>query len=119
MSEWKVKKGNTSVQDMAIYDKEGDLVTNLDTAISIKFQVKETKKGIAKIAKTETDGITINSPLPGWIRVWLNPTETDLIVREYVMAVQLEWSATERYEARIYIDNEETDKFVIEQDIIQ
>lgn len=119
MSEWKVKKGNTSVQDMAIYDKEGVLVTNLDVATSIKFQVKETKKGIAKIAKTETDGITVNSPLPGWLRITLNPVETDLIAKEYVMAVQIVWSPTEKYEARIYIDNEETDKFVIEQDIIQ
>lgn len=120
MSKWLVKKGNTSVQDIPIYKKDGvTLVDNLVDATNIDFQIKETKTGIAKIAKTKDSGITINTPLTGWLRITLIPTDTDLIAKHYIMAIQIIWSDTEKYEIKIYIDNQETDDFVIEQDIIQ
>lgn len=120
MSEWKVKRGNTSVQDIPVYKKDGTtLVDNLASATDIEFQVKETKAGTAKITKTKGDGIDVNTPSTGYLRLTLTPTDTDLTAKRYVMACEITWSATEKYEVKIYIDNQETDQFIIEQDIIQ
>ena len=60
MSEWIVKQGNTAIQDVLIKDRDGNPVTNLDTAEAIKFQVKKNKtdsSASALIEKTKGDGI--------------------------------------------------------------
>jgi len=121
MKFWRVKRGNTSVQDVPIYDKDGvTLVQNLASATSIKFQVKEGKTDATpKIAKTETDGIEVDTPSTGYLRITLKPTDTAITIAEYYMALQVIWTADEVYEVNIEIDNEETDRFKVEQDVIQ
>ena len=64
-------------------------------------------------------GIAVDTPTTGYLRVTLLPTDTDITPKRYVMALEIIWSANEKYETRIYIDDQETDDFIIEQDTIQ
>ena len=117
---WKVVKGNTSIQDIPVYDRDGTLVTNLASATEIKFHVKTSNTVTAKtIEVTKTGGgIVVDTPSSGYIRITLTPTLTAITVGTYVMALEITWSATSVYECRIYIDNKETKTFEIEQDIV-
>jgi len=119
MSEWRVKRGNTSIQDILVKDRDGDTVTTLATATDIEFQVKEKKTNSFKIEKTKGAGIQVDTPTTGYLRITLLPTDTDIARKRYVMGLEITWSANVKYETRIYIDDNETDDFVIEQDTIQ
>ena len=121
MNQWLIKKGNTSVQDIPIYDKAGVLVTNLVDAEEIKFQIKKEKDDVTpKVEKTLISGIAVNTPLTGWLRITLTPedTGTSLAVGDYFMALQIKWSVTEIYEVDIEIDDVKTERLRIKQDII-
>ena len=121
MEQWLVKKGNTSVQDIPVYDKDEVLVTNLVAATEIKFSIKKNKKDAAAlVSKTVGAGIAVNTPSPGYLRITLTPTDTGttLSVGDYFMAIQITWSATEIYEVIITIDDVKTESFRIRQDII-
>lgn len=122
MKQWLIKKGNTSVQDIPVYDKDGVLVTNLGDATEIKFQIKEKKDDVTpKVEKTLILGIAVNTPSAGYLRITLNPTDTgtSLAVGDYFMALQITWSSTEIYEVIIEIENKRTNRLRIQQDIIQ
>jgi len=120
MKQWIVKKGNTSVQDIPIYDKNGDLVTNLASVTAIKFQVKEGKEDTTpKISKTLGSGIEVNTPSSGYVRITLIPTDTAIDVGDYYMALQITWSSTDEYETVLEIEGKETEGFRIKQDTIQ
>lgn len=118
MSEWKVKKGNTSIQDIACYDKDDVLLTDLVSTTAIKFQVKKTKIGSTIIEKQKGAGLAINTPTQGYIRVTLLPTETDIVPTTYYMALMLIYSATVKYECILKVNNVETSEFIVEQNII-
>ena len=119
MKQWLIKKGNTSVQDIPVYDKDSVLLTNLATTTEIKFQVKKNKTDTtALIEKTKGAGIEVNTPSAGYLRITLLPTDTAISVGDYFMALHLKWSSSEIYEVIIEIDDEKTDRFRIQQDII-
>lgn len=119
MSAWRVKKGNTSIQDMLVKDRDGNIVTNLADASTIKFQVKESKEATTKkIEKTKGSGIDVDTPSTGYLRITLTPTETALDPKRYIMACEIDWGGDNKYEVRIYIDNHETDEFIVEQDAV-
>ena len=121
MEQWRVKKGNTSVQDIPVYDKDEVLVTNLVAATEIKFQIKTLKEDAAALVeKTVGAGIQVNTPSSGYLRITLLPvdTGTTLSVGDYFMALQITWSANEIYEVIITIDDVQTERFRIAQDII-
>ena len=116
---WKVKRGNTSIQDILVKDRDGDAVANLASATEIIFHVKSTETGAAVIERKKTLGdIVVDTPSSGYIRITLTPTNTTQTVGKYLMAIEITWSATSKYECRIYIDNKETKTFEIEQDIV-
>lgn len=124
MKQWLIKKGNTSVQDIPIYDKDGVLITNLAIATEIKFQIKKNKTDAAALVeKTDSTGggIEVNTPSTGYLRITLLPEDTGVTLSkgDYYMACQITWSATEIYEVDIYIDNVITEQLRIKQDIIQ
>jgi hypothetical protein len=77
MSEWKIKKGNTAVQDIPIKDEDGILVTTFATATEIKFQIKLLETGVALIEKTVGAGIEINTPSTGYLRLTLSAIDTN------------------------------------------
>ena len=118
MAEWKVKKGNYSVQEIQCLDKDGVALTNLASATEIKFQVKKTKTSTAAIEKTVGSGIEVNQPSTGYIRVTLLITDTDLLPDTYYMGLQITWAGGQVYECVLKISDVETDSFVIEQDIV-
>ena len=119
---WIVKKGNKSVRDMEIIDKNGNAVTNLADATEIKFQIKKNKTdAVALVEKTKGAGIEVNIPSTGYLRITLLPTDTGGILKkgDYFMALQIKWSATDIYEVRIKIAGIVSENFRITQDIIQ
>lgn len=119
MGEWLVKKGNTSIQDIPIKDKDDVLVQNLASATSIRFQVKTTRLASTVIfEKTVSNGIQVNTPNLGYLRITLTPTDTDIPVGRYVMALEIVWSPTLKYETRIEVDGRKTEVFRIEQDAV-
>jgi len=119
MSKWMVKKGNTSVQEILIQDKSGAAVTDLATAEYIKFQVKESALAPAVlIEKTVGDGIEVNTPSAGYLRITLKPADTLIDPQKYLMALEIKWTATKLYEVTMMADGSETEIFEIEQDIV-
>lgn len=121
MSEWVVKKGNTSIQDVEVNDKDGAPVTNMADATDIDFQVKIAKEDeTPKITKTKDDGITVlTGDDLGKLRITLLPEDTEIEVRKYFMGLQICWDANTIYEVDLTIDGEETDVFRITQDVVE
>jgi hypothetical protein len=118
MSEWKVKRGNTSEQEIPVYDRNDILVQDLAAASEVKFVVKKNETTtVGEIVKAVGSGITINSPETGYLKIILDPDDTNIDIRTYYMGLQIIW-ASKAYEVRIYIDDVETERFVIEQDIV-
>lgn len=120
MNSWIVKKGNKSVRDILIKDKDGNIVSSLADAEEIKFQVKKDKTGSSTgIEKILNDGIEVNTPTEGYLRITLKPTDTNITIGHYFMALQIKWNVVDVYEIKIMINKKVSDKFIIEQDIIQ
>jgi len=121
MKAWEVKKGNKSVRDVLIKDKEGVTVTNLADAQEIIFQIKRKKTDVALVEKTKSNGIAVDTPSEGYLRITLLPVDTEvaLIVGDYYMGLQIKWSATDIYEVKIEIDNIEAEFFRVKQDTVR
>jgi len=119
---WTVKKGNKSVRDILIKDKDGNTVTNLSAATEIKFQIKKEKEDVAALVeKTKGVGIEVlTGDDLGELRITLLPddTGTTLSVGDYFMALQIKWSPTDIYEVNITIDGVKTERLRVRQDII-
>ena len=118
---WQVKRGNTSIQDIPIYQKDSTtLETNLAAVREITFQVKTSKTASAAvIEKLESaGGILVDTPSTGYVRITLSPEDTDIDIGMYVMGLQVDWSAASIYEVRIEIDDVETTEFEVEQDVV-
>ena len=118
MSSWQIKQGNSSIQDVAIKDSEGNLVSDLDQTSAIKFQVKSDINGQALIEKTKNDGIQINTPSSGYVRITLDPADTELNPGIYHMALELTYSDGRKYEVNLKASGMNTSIFYVTKDII-
>ena len=118
MNFWKIKRGNTSVQDIAVRDKDGALVQNLSEATAIKFQVSEHYESNGLIDKTKEEGIEVDTPEIGYLRITLLPAETNLPARKYFMGLQIKWSDEKIYETVMKVDGEITDRLEIIPELI-
>lgn len=120
MSKWIVKKGNTSVQEILIKDKKGEIVTTLGVAEYIKFQVKKTKTATAVVIEKTVagGGIVVDPAANGYLTITLTPTDTLIDPQMYVMGLEIKWTAVNLYEVTMVVDGEESDVFEIEQDIV-
>jgi len=121
MSEWKVIKGNTSIQEIEVNDKDGIAVPNMADATDIDFQIKIAKLDEdSVIAKTKGNGIEVlTGDDLGTLRITLWPEDTEIEVRKYFMGLQLKWDAITIYEVDLTIDGVETDVFRITQDMVE
>lgn len=91
----KIKIGNSIDILFLIKDSTGVAITNLATATAIKFMVKVNATdtdSTAKISKTLSSGITINTPVTGNVKVTLTGADTTLTPGRYFMALQIEWT---------------------------
>ena len=119
--QWEIKKGNTSIQDFLVTDKNDATVTTLSTATSIKFQIKKTKTAAtALVEKTAIAGIQVNTPTTGYLRITLTPTDTGttLSVGDYFMGLRITESDGKVYETNLSIDDIKTEKLRIRQNIV-
>lgn len=122
MTAWRIIQGNTYKQEIPIEDEKGVLVTDLASADTIKFQVKEKKEESESplISKSKDSGIEVNQPEVGYLRITLVPSDTQDVrpSERYFMAVQVKWSEAKIYEYKLKIDGELTDKFTVRAGII-
>jgi hypothetical protein len=118
MSELLIKKGNIKVEDIPVYDKDGDLITNLATATDGRFDIKSQETGAVLVSKTIGAGIDIDTPVVGYIRLTLTPTDTDQTPGYYYMGLQFMWGANDVRECYIKIEDIVTEKLKITQDIV-
>ena len=121
MNAWIVKTGNTSQQDFEIQNKYGVAVKDLASAASIRFQVKERgkEKGSPIISKSLGDGIEVDTPTLGCLQITLLPSDTAIRPGErYVMGCGVEWGSDEKYEVYMYLNGKETNKFIVEGNVV-
>ena len=118
MSDHIIKKGNTDVHDIAIYDKNGVLLTTLATASAIKFQIKATEDGVALVSKTLASGIEVDTPSTGYLRITLTASDTTQTPGTYFMGLQITWPSGEVREVAMEVDGVETEMVQIAQDVV-
>jgi len=118
----RVKKENAITIKVLVKDSEGTIISDLATATFVKFMVKETKttpNAEAIITKSIGDGLTIDDPSTGYIKVVLTSVDTNISIGYYVMAIQIEYSPTNIQEINLSEEGSTTDAFEIYQDIIR
>jgi len=119
MSIWKVKKGNTSVRNIPIYKKDGvTLVDNLASVLTAKFVVRDKATKVVKIERTKGSGIEMNTPILGWVRITLVPTNTNIAVEKYDMGLEFSWDADTCYEVKMYVAGKVSKEFEIEEGVV-
>lgn len=121
MSEWTVKKDNTSIQEIEVFDKNDAPVINMADATHIDFQVKK-KSGdeVPIISKTKDDGIEIlTGDDIGKLRITLLPADTEIDVAQYLMGLQIRWDEITNYEVDLTIDGRRAWFFRIVEDYVE
>ena len=120
-----LKYGNSANLVVAVKDKDGVLVTNLSTAVTVKFMVKVKKTDLdsnAVISKDLTSGITVDDPSAGYLTIVLSALDTSVDPRRYFIAIQINYASSS---FEIYLkedDREDTnpiDVVSVTQDIIR
>jgi len=109
----KIYQGDSIDLIFPVKDTDGALLSDLGTAIAIKFMVKTLKTdsdGSALISKSLGSGVTADSPTLGYITVNLDRADTLSIVGIKYFGVQIEYSASSVKELFINYDNEYTDQ---------
>lgn len=119
MNFWKIKRGNSSIQEIPIYNIDGDLITDLDDLSTAKFVVKKERDGTALIEKTLGSGVEADAPSPGYVTITLAPADTNLPPKKYFMALELVWTSGLKYEVIFKIDGLESEMMEILPQIIQ
>jgi hypothetical protein len=114
----KIKRGNTFVFEIPVYDLNGDLVETLASTTAVKFHLKASKTGQYIVEKTKGSGIAVDTPSTGYVQIVLTPTDTDQDIKTYLYGLQCEWSAAEVYEVFTKIDGAWDDEIEIVQDIV-
>lgn len=120
MSGWEILRGNSSTQEILIKDKDNAIVTNLDAAESITFKVKEKKTDTtAKITKTVGEGIEVDTPSEGYLRITILPSDTENLEPDlYFCGLEIKWSDVLIYEILLSFDGRPTEQFWVKQDTV-
>ena len=117
-----IKYGNKSVLVFSLTNKDTGLpVSDLASAIAIKFQMKDTQTGVAIISKYLTSGVERNVPITGDITVTILPADftAAVTVGKKYAAIQIEYSAIDIREIDLRYSDITFDQIEIVQDIIQ
>ena len=120
MNTWKVKKGNTSIKNIPIYQRNGvTLVDNLASALTARFIIRDKATKLIKIEKAKGNGLEIDIPVLGWIRITLSPTNTNLPVKKYEMGLEFSWDAETRYEVLLMVDGKISSEFEVREGVVE
>lgn len=111
----KIKKGNTFILEVPIYDRNGALVTTLAAATTIKFQLKASQEGTAIVEKTVGAGIVVDQPETGYVQITLDPADTAQTPKKYIFGIEPVWTGAV-YEVFTKIDGSWDDEIEIVQD---
>jgi len=112
----RIKSGNTVSFEIACYDQDDNLLTNLSTTTEIIFKIIIDESDT--ITKKKSLGeITIDDPGQGYITIPLSADDTKDFSGICSIAVQLQW-ADSTEEMNLYVDDEEIDKIGIKPDLI-
>lgn len=117
-----IKKGNAFDFIFKIIDTEDNLVTDLATAIAIKFMVKKAISDndlAALINKNLGDGITVDLPTIGYITVNLDSNDTNINAGAYYFALQIEYAVDEKIEVNLKEGDCVINSLNVIQDIIE
>jgi len=119
----RIKKGNYIIFQIGIKDQDGEYITDLNTAIEIRYMIKENKLDSnieALVNKTMTSGdILINTPEIGFIQITLKSGDTESIQAGMKYhSSQIEYSTDDIKEIWLNSDNG-TDKIELYQDVIR
>lgn len=117
-----IKKGNSVTLRIAAKDADGNVITNLSTATTVKYMVKTNKTDLdtdAEISKSLINGIVVDTPVTGTIQVSLTSTDTDIDAKTYYQALQIEYSATDKQEITLKESDCVINSLTILQDIIE
>ena len=121
----RIKKGNQNIIDVAIRDADGNLITDLNTAVEITYMIKsdpDDDNTSALVTKTLTGGgIVIDTPSTGYVRITLEPTDTSSVeAGQWYHGLQINYSSTNIQEIWLKTDqNFDTDRVEIVRDIIR
>lgn len=119
MNFWKIKRGNSSIQEIPIYNSRGFLIEDLDDVSTATFVIKEKRDDdTALVTKTKGAGIQLDEPSPGYVKITLDPADTNLWPKKYFMALELLWLSGLKYEVIFKIDGQETEMMEILPQII-
>jgi len=118
-----LKIGNAKTFIFAIKSEAGTLLTDLATATSIKFMIKENADdadSAAIVSKTLGAGITANAPSTGYITVTVNAgdTTTATAAGQKYVALQITYSATNIIEIELKESNFVSNKIDLVEDVI-
>lgn len=99
-----LKKGNAVTIGILVKDSGGAIVGNLSTATDVVFVMKINKTDKDEDAVVKKDlatGITVDDPSLGYIKIPLTSTDMDITAKNYFLAVQIIYSATNKIEINI------------------
>ncbi len=77
-----------------------------------------TLMAIKAIQKNKDDGIEVNVPETGYLRITLLPADTKIPPLKYYVALQIKWSETRIYETVIKVDGQKTDRLEIVGELV-
>jgi len=122
----RLKIGNKLVLDVAIKDADGVLITDLATATAVKFMIKENWNDLdaaAIVSKSLSNGIVVDTPSTGYIRVTILSTDTSGIATatpgDKYCALQIEYSASNKIEVDLLDGSTETNLIELIEDVIR
>jgi hypothetical protein len=113
--------GNKEQLKLSLTNKlTGAAITDLASTTEIKFQIQDAE-GTALLTKLKTtSGIVVNSPATGDITVTILNTDWTLLTEagDYYIAVQIEYSATDKREILITENGKEINTINVKQERI-
>jgi len=112
----RIKSGNTVAFEIACYDQDDNLLTNLSATTEIIFKIiMDESNAITK--KKSLGEITVDDPNQGYLTIPLSSDDTKDYSGICYIAIELRWASSTE-EMNLFVDDEETDKIGIKADII-
>ena len=118
-----MRKGNTFVFTVSVQDVNGDALTTLGAALSIKCMIKSKQTDTdsdAIISKTDISGIVIDTPSTGDLKITFDSADTEsLLSGSRYIAVEIEDSTGAIQEIQLQYKEKDIENINITPDSIR